>query len=169
MVIWGVDPGNEGAVAVLGVAGDRPYILEVADMPTVTRREGVRLRTTIEPEGLAALMRRLMGEYMGPDVVVIERVTASPGAGVAGMFRFGRGLGLVEGMVAVLGLPSVMVPPAVWKGAMRLGRDKAVARRAAMELWPGQAHLFERSMDDGRAEAALIARWRWLCVARKAG
>jgi crossover junction endodeoxyribonuclease RuvC len=51
--------------------------------------------------------------------------------------------------------------PPVWKRAIGIppGKDgaKDAARSEAIRRWPGQAGLFARVKDDGRAEAALIA------------
>ena len=50
--------------------------------------------------------------------------------------------------------------PPVWKRAVGIppGKDgaKDAARSEAIRRWPGQAELFARVKDDGRAEAALI-------------
>jgi len=51
--------------------------------------------------------------------------------------------------------------PPVWKRAVGIppGKDgaKDAARSEAIRRWPGQAALFARVKDDGRAESALIA------------
>ena len=59
-----------------------------------------------------------------------------------------------------LGLPLERVRPSAWKMAMGLrGKPKAASRGMATELFPDFADQFRRVKDDGRAEAALIARY----------
>jgi crossover junction endodeoxyribonuclease RuvC len=157
MITIGCDPGLTGALAVLRQgAGAMPELIEIVDMPVITTRRAGKASASIDAEALAAALAGIVRRHEGVEHFVIERVSASPGAGVAGMFKFGRSAGLVEGMAWALGLRVTSVPPAVWKGALRLGRDKGESRRAAAIVWPGQAHLFERVRDDGRAEAGLI-------------
>ena len=79
-----------------------------------------------------------------------------------------RGFTLIElvmvivilGVLAGNGVATELVRPAVWKKAARIGKDKGSARKAAQERFPDAADLFARVKDDGRAEAALLARWR---------
>ena len=75
------------------------------------------------------------------------------------MFGFGRSLGVVEGVLAALGIPVTYVAPATWTKAMGKAQGKDASRRRAMELFPEHQQLFKRVMDDGRAEASLIAVW----------
>lgn len=85
-----------------------------------------------------------------------------PGQGVTSMFSFGRAVGAIDGELGALGItPEPEVPPRVWQRAMGLptGKDKKPHRDKAQEVWPEQAHLFERNKDDGRADAALILRY----------
>lgn len=82
-----------------------------------------------------------------------------PKQGVSSSFKFGRSLGLVEGVCDGLGIPVQWVTPNRWKKAMRLGADKEASRQLAIRRWPEQAALFARKKDHGRAEAALIALW----------
>ena len=142
MRIIAVDPGKGGAVALM-VGG----VLEgVVDMPWAGDEvSGVLLAAHI---GLAA-----------PDVVVTEKVHAMPKQGVSSTFNFAKSYGIVIGVVASLRHPLVKMTPQEWKRANGLiGKDKDASRQLAMELWPQHAERFARKMDDGRAEAALIAR-----------
>jgi crossover junction endodeoxyribonuclease RuvC len=75
------------------------------------------------------------------------------------MFAFGRAAGLLEGALAGLGIPVTLVTPQEWQKGMRVIGGKDGARARAAELWPGQAGLFARVKDDGRADAALMASY----------
>jgi crossover junction endodeoxyribonuclease RuvC len=142
-MIIGIDPGFSGGIAWLS---DHGHLIEVRDLP-VTKGEGLM------PSVLASWLRE---DDRRPAHAFIERVAARPGAGVAGMFNFGRGYGQLEGVLAALGVPVTLVTPAKWKGSLRVPADKGMARARAAQLWPGLAGTFARVKDDGRAEAALI-------------
>jgi crossover junction endodeoxyribonuclease RuvC len=152
-MIIGIDPGKSGAVALLD---DNGRLIEVADMPVVG------------PIISAALLSEIVHNWIDPldptntGTAVIEDVHAMPKQGVSSSFSFGRALGVAEGVLAGEGFALRYVSPARWKKAMGLTADKGVSRRRAIELWPAHARDFARVKDDGRAEAALIARWHWL-------
>jgi crossover junction endodeoxyribonuclease RuvC len=75
------------------------------------------------------------------------------------MFSFGFSAGLVDGVLAGLGIPTTYVTPQSWKRAAGLTSDKSAVRLRAAQLFPDMAKHFARVKDDGRAEAALIARY----------
>ena len=142
----GIDPGAGGALALL--EGDR--LLRVADMPTIT----IKGRAKVLPAGVVDLVVEWK-----PDQIALEDVGAMPGQGVSSMFSFGRSVGILEGVIAALGYPLVMVRPATWKRAAGVPADKDAARLMATRLWPDHSAFFALKRDDGRAEAALLARW----------
>ena len=78
-----------------------------------------------------------------------------------GAFAFGRCRGVIEGVTAALGLPTVFLTPPTWKRAVGIppgaAGAKDAARSEAVRRWPAKASLFARVKDDGRAEATLIA------------
>lgn len=144
--ILGIDPGASGAMALL----DGDVLVRVADMPTIM----VKGRSKVLPGGVVDLI-----VAWKPDQIALEDVGAMPGQGVTSMFSFGRSVGILEGVIAALGYPLVMVRPATWKRAAGVPADKDAARLMATRLWPDQSAMFSRKKDDGRAEAALLARW----------
>lgn len=147
MTILGIDPGVSGAVMLL--AAGRVQL--VGDMPTVD----VRGRKWIDPAGVVRIVRAA-GQI---DMAVVEHVQGVQQAGATSAFSFGRGFGLLEGVLAGLGVPVTLVRPQVWTKALGVSRDKGSHRLAAGRLWPAAAHLFERVKDDGRADAALLCHW----------
>jgi crossover junction endodeoxyribonuclease RuvC len=72
-----------------------------------------------------------------------------------------RARGVIEGVMAALGLRVAFLTPPPWKRTVGIppGRDgaKDAARSEAIRRWPNQAGFFARVRDDGRAESALIA------------
>jgi crossover junction endodeoxyribonuclease RuvC len=74
------------------------------------------------------------------------------------MFNFGYSAGILAGVCAGLRVPVSLHRPSVWKRAAGVPADKGGARQMAQRFWPG-CRDFDRVKDDGRAEAALLARW----------
>lgn len=144
MIICGIDPGVGGAIAWV-----RDGTVDAVDMPVVE----IRGKRHVCPHGL----RAMLGDPV--DVVILEHVQGVQGAGATSAFSFGRSFGLVEGVLAGLQLPTVLVRPQRWTKELGVSRDKGSHREAAMRLWPGEARLFARVRDDGRADAALLAHW----------
>jgi len=149
--ILGVDPGQTGALALLDTDGE---LVDVWDMPTVDRQVSAAL--------LGDLVAAIWNHVIHHDLTaVVEQVHAMPRQGVSTTFKFGVSYGVVLGVVGALDIPVAHVTPAVWKKAMHVTADKGSSRRRAIDLWPGKASVFARVKDDGRAEAALIARYHW--------
>lgn len=142
--ILAVDPGLTGALAFYAPAA--PDLITVHDMPVAAK--------DIDP---AAIARRL--QQLRPDVAIVERVGAMPGQGVSSMFKFGCGYGMVQGVVAALGIPIHLVTPASWKRHFRLPADKEAARARAIQLWPASDLFGLKGTGQARAEAALLARF----------
>ena len=149
--IIGIDIGSKGALALLSPTGE---LLEIEDMPIL--RDGPANRPNVNAPLLAEIVYRWQAT-----TAFVEFVSARPGEGATGAFSFGRSKGVIEGVCAAAGLPVAFMTPPVWKRAVGIppGRDgaKDAARSEAIRRWPGQAALFARVKDDGRAEAALIA------------
>lgn len=151
MKIIGIDPGATGAVAILDLVSQD---LVVIDMPIAKIKRGPRTVNQVDAVCLANLLRPHVEEG---DIAIIEKVHSMPGQGVVSTFSFGRAAGILEGVLAALGVPFSLIPPATWTKAMRLYGGKDGSRARAQELFPEKAHLFARKKDDGRADATLIA------------
>ena len=147
MLIYGIDPGFTGAIALYWPDTGK---LEVHDMPVMKNPKG---KTIINPHGVLDIL----ANEGGKSLAVIEQVSAMPNQGVSSMFRFGEGYGHLQMACAASKLPLQYVTPATWKKHFNLSRDKGVSRGVAMQRFPNQAQQFSRVRDDGLAEAALIA------------
>lgn len=153
MIGWtvGIDPGATGAIAVLDQHGT---LCEIHDMPY----DG---GTVIAPL-LAGIINNLIDPAYssGSEISVwVEQVGAMPKQGIASTWKFAQGYGTILGVCGALGVRTLHVTPAVWKRVLKVTKDKGTSRLLASELWPHQAAYFARVKDDGRAEAALIARY----------
>lgn len=145
-VILGVDPGASGALAALDP--NTCDLLWVEDMP---QHEGI-----VSAPLVADIVAR-----QPVTVAWVENVHSMPKQGVSSSFKFGRAFGVVVGVLGGARVPVEYVSPPVWKRKAGLSKDKGASRRRAIEVWPAQSTLFSRVRDDGRAEAALIARHGW--------
>lgn len=150
MIVAGIDPGLSGAVALLDA--ETGSIIDVFDMPTLALTRGGKNKREMDPHALAgAIGRDRIGHAF------VELVNAMPGQGVSSVFAFGKGYGVVIGVLATLGVPMSFIAPAAWKRALQVPAAKDGARARASQLLPAAAHHWPLAKHDGRAEAALIA------------
>ncbi len=144
----GVDPGLSGAVALVHADGG---LFEVEDMPVQARGNG-RVKHEIDAAGLLHLLRP-----HAPAIAfgLVERVGARPGQGVASMFSLGHSTGVVDGILAALGIPHQVVTPAKWKAQAEVPAEKSLVLAAARRRWPDAP--LARVRDHGRAESLYLA------------
>lgn len=153
MRILGIDPGRNGALALL----DGRTLVEVVDMPVFIVPRGKGTRAELDVHAVVdVLMRWKPGECW------FENVSAQDGDGASQAFNFGRVAGACEAVAKLSGARFTAVAPHTWKAAMKLrggaaGKDESRAR--ATNLWPASAAEFRLKKHDGRAEAALLAEY----------
>ena len=141
----GIDPGLTGAIAK--VSGEE---IEVWDMPTLEVRKKRFLNATLLAELLSSIKTQKCE-------VLLERVSARPGQGVTSMFSFGTSYGIIQGIIATLGIPLTFVTPQEWRKKMGVPKGKDGSRQRVLELRPDLASKFARKKDHGRADAVLLA------------
>lgn len=147
----GCDPGLHGAIALWD---DDLEVLVVRDAPVLQIQVGKSKARTVYNDALFAQLFR----DLCPDQVVIEQVGGLTGQSASAAFNFGIGPGLLRGFAAMLEVPVHFIAPPVWRMRLRVPPGKDGSRMRASQLFPRHAGLFARVKDDGRAEAALIAR-----------
>lgn len=150
MIVVGIDPGLGGAICRIG----GPGVVVVVDMPTVQIDRNGKAKRDIDVRALVDILVDVK-----PDHIFIEAVGAMPGQGVSSMFAFGKGFGILLGVVGALGLPMTQVAPVRWKRAMQVPKGDDAGRARASDLMPGAAHLWRLKKHHGRADAALIAEY----------
>jgi len=156
MTTIGIDPGLTGAIAVLD---DEGVVRCLYDMPMVARSTG-RVLEVSAPAAVVMLRPDPEIFHWRGIQVWVERVGPMPKQGVTSVWSFGRSLGVLEGVLAALGLPYHLVAPAKWKRHHGLiGRDKDCARTLVLQQHPSLADRLSRKKDIGRAEAILIAQY----------
>lgn len=159
-MIIGIDPGVDGALAVLD---DRGKFIRVTDTPVEKVKKGKKNSKQYIPRGMIELLR---SSFKWPDVnIFIEKQWSHPHQGVASVFQTGYGYGLWEmAMTASFTEDRIhIVSPQRWKAVMGLEErdveipDKNKSLDLARKLWP-KAPL-SRVMDHNRAEALLLAEY----------
>lgn len=147
----GVDPGNSGAIAFYNYKTKELH--EVIDMPTRETKAGSRGKMVDGTE----ITHVMFGRFI--HLAVIEDVGGRPNDGPIQAFRFGEATGIAIGCIQSMGIPLQFVKPEIWKHLTGLTRDKDLSRARAVATFPKHASLFKRKKDDGRAEAALLAKF----------
>lgn len=143
----GIDIGIYGALAFLDTETVK---VELYDMPVMAKSNKKQMVN-------AAELSNIIEGHPG-FTAYVELVNAMPGQGVSSVFSFGMSYGIVLGVLAALGVPMVLITPAVWKKrAGLIGKDKNLSRTLAQQLYP-KVELGQKK-DIGRAEALLIARF----------
>lgn len=148
----GIDPGLSGAIAFYHTSPGS--ILTIFDMPTLTLMRNKKQKRSVNLYELARIIDSIKTKISR---AFIEDVTASPQMGVTSAFSFGFSAGVVQMAVAANFIPTTLVRPELWKKALHVPKDKDGARAAASKIFPAYVGLWARGVDDGRAEAALIA------------
>ena len=130
MKIIGIDPGLNGAIAVL----QDNKVKEIFDVPVMP--EGKKNKRQLNSAQLVKLLKDIIHDNE-EIVVVVENVSAMPGQGVTSMFNFGQTFGAIKGICAALGLPIFFVRPAKWKKHFDLiNSSKDASRTKAIEMYP---------------------------------
>lgn len=151
MRVAGVDPGGSGALALL----EGPSLIAVTDMPIFVVTRGKGSGKELDAHGLRQLL-----ETWAPDVLWFEKVGPMSTDGAMEAFRFGDLSGGAKAICKLFSKRFEPVLPQTWKKEMGLiGKTKDDSRVMATNMWPAAAGEFRRKMDEGRAEAALIAEY----------
>lgn len=152
MIVAGIDPGLDGAVAILDDKGGLALLYET---PVLKAAKGGK--RSFDLNGMREIL-----VFANPSLVVIESVHAMPKQGVTSCFNFGMGYGYWIGLMVGIGIPFQAVTPQQWKGAILGGtkRDKAAAIEFVTRRFPKINLLAtpkSRVPHDGFADASCLA------------
>jgi crossover junction endodeoxyribonuclease RuvC len=153
--ILGVDPGICGGLAIITLDdGASPRLVDAIDIPVTG---------TGAKERVDAIALRDWIVTHKPQHAYIERAQAMPKQGASSVFKYGRAVGAIEGVLPCCEIPMTVVEPSAWKKRHQLrGKDKEGGRQRALQLFPAQHALFALKRWHGRAESALIALYALL-------
>lgn len=158
MIIIGIDPGMDGAVAAID--GESRQLLRLEDTPVLQAGKG----REYDVSGMADLLRSMVLGHSAR--VVIERAQAMTKngvkQGVSSSFLFGMGYGIWIGVIGALGIPYATVRPIDWTKRLLKGvpgEGKARSILLASQTFPGIELVPPgcRKPRDGRADAACLA------------
>lgn len=155
----GIDPGLTGAIAFYNTDELIVYPTPVNIM-TFTKAGKKKTRKEMDLDTVNQTIIKYDGAEFKVDCAYLEHVSAMPGQGVTGMFRFGQNFGQWQGILAGFGIRTVLVRPQTWKASYGLNRSKDTSLELARELWPANTkESFRLKKHNGLAEAALIAKY----------
>lgn len=162
MITIGIDPGLDGAVAVIseGIHGNAQGKTQynLYDIPVLNVKSGKKNKRQYN---IAEMVKIISLHKYQESVVALEKVHSMPDQGVASMFSMGEGLGIWKGIVTALELPITHVTPQAWKKVMMagMGKEKDASRQRAIQLFPQLADQLNLKKHHGRADALLIAEF----------
>lgn len=141
MTIWGIDPGKEGALAII----DDNHKVEVIRFMKYTE---------------ADLSNIFFDRSLDVDQCYYEKVGAMPKDGVRQAFTFGDGYGFIRGLLTAYKVPFDFVAPQVWQRKLSLGKargSKTERKRAHKEK--AQQLFAGLTITNDMADAILIAEY----------
>ena len=137
MILLGIDPGVQGALALLDKHENR---VTVHDMPDTTDT-----------------LYELIKSFPPITVCMIEKPFYPKIIGMKNAAKIAEAYGRIKAVLFICGIPLREVAPRDWKAALRLSDSKAASRELAGAFFPDDAEQWKRVRDDGRAEASLLA------------
>ena len=143
MTYIGIDPGKDGALAVIIDSGKASIV-------------------PFDQDAYKLVLRQFcMQARMAQARAVLEHVGAMPGQGVTSMFSFGENFGYIKGLLEAFEIPYELVRPQRWKKEFGIsGKNQSV--EVCKRLFPGVSlRRTERCKKDhdGMAEALLMAEF----------
>ena len=146
MLFIGIDPGQSGALAVIG----DDFVETV-----IPFSESAYRKTLLDLDA-----KRVMSDVKL--FAVVEHVGPMPKQGVSSTFKFGMNFGWIQGLLCAIGVPFELVRPQKWKKMFSCTSDKNTSIDVAQRMFPS-VPLFAtprcRKPHDGMAEALLMAEY----------
>lgn len=171
MIHIGIDPGLDGAVAILN--GESVQLFDSPAFKTETRKKRkpkknddplpddekyfMAIRRDYDIKGMVEILAPYA--MPGQSMAALESVHSMPEQGVASAFKFGCGLGIWQGILGALRIRYEMVPPQRWKKALMdgMGKNKDASMIVAQQLFPNANIVLRKH--HGRADALLLAEY----------
>ena len=153
MKVWaGIDPGNEGCLALLFESGQ----IEFHDAPTAIVKSGKRSRTVLVPQEMANVIGGPAAAKSYRIPVYVEKVSAIPKQGIASPVNVGVGYRMWPGVLAGLVNPHTPRNPHPW--AARSPQRRAGTRRPALSQIPTAASHPAKRLGRGNPASRSLRR-----------
>lgn len=148
-VTIGIDPGLNGAIAVLDEQG---HVLAAQVLPTLGKG------TNRIPDG-HRIWKWLQHAHKD-SIVILEKVWSQPKEGPTGAFRFGTAYGYLKALVDLSELKCINPAATTWKRKMKLyGQDKENIRQLAIAQHPEAREVLKHKKNHNTAEAIFLAEY----------
>ena len=156
-VFLGFDPGLSGGMTFIN---ENNQIVVCEPMPIFDTGKGKR---EVDVNAIIKIIKRVQ---LDNEIVTagIEDVHAMPKQGVTSVFTFGKGFGMLIGILSALNIPYTLIKPRQWQKQAFEGLSKADTKQmgaiVCARLWPGwdfKASDRCRKVHDGMTDSALIS------------
>lgn len=153
-LIIGIDPGINGAIAVVDI--EQMRCVAVEDLPAFKKASAYRKSGEMSHLDVHKLAMIVDSYVKHTCMAIIEEPGAMPRQGLSSTYRFGHACGQCHGVLAANYLTTIPVKPNVWKPALGLSGDKSTSVDLARETFIGSKNWFRFKKHHDRAEAALL-------------
>lgn len=143
MIYIGIDPGKDGAMAL------------------IDPEQGIEQIFPFDRKVYADALSEI-SYFPRECICCLERVGAMPGQGVTSMFKFGENFGFIQGLLTAYSIPYELVTPQRWKKVFGVTKDKNSSIDVCKRLFPSvKLRRTNRCKadHDGMAEALLMAEY----------
>jgi len=131
-VYIGIDPGKDGAMAILGYR-DTPILVPFDETEYANE---LRMLDPLRSVDVNAENLAVHGMIPGEAFCVVEHVSAMPGQGVTSCFSFGQNFGFILGLLRAFRISYQLVRPQKWKKEFSCTSDKNTSIEVAQRLFP---------------------------------
>ena len=162
MIYLGIDNGIGGALTAYN-----PETNEVTSipMPVIKVQKAKGNKNEYDIPSIIQWFKN----YQNIRMVILEKAQPFPGQGSVSMFSIGRGFGIMEGIIASLGLPYTVVHPKTWQKKVFEGVAHTDTKQAsvlvAQRLFPGVKFVGSdraTKLHNGMTDASLMAYYGYL-------
>lgn len=165
-IIIGIDTGLDGGIAILCPHKD-PIVLVTPVLDIKCAGKTKKGNNKTKREYFINEIVSILKPYADRNDVhaFVEKAGCMPSQSAQSGFQTGRGFGMLEGIIAALGIPITTPLPQQWQKVMipgQAGQTKARSISVAVRMFPKTN--FKKSdrcttYHDGMTDAVLIAEW----------
>lgn len=145
-MIVGIDPGQKGGIAFLEREAVYAYPMFLAGKELDVR----------------AITETFLN-YRDVSLAIVEKCHSMPAQGSVSTFKFGKGYGILLGIIGALAIPTMLVTPQAWKKVILAGtkKDKNAAIEYVRMKYPTVKLIPKgcRKPHDGMADAICLAEY----------